>query len=57
MKVRETAIKYGAKKKKNLETKQIEIERIINELEKQLTDTCIEGKQKEKIYTIRRQKT
>ena len=51
MKVRETSIKYGAKKKKNLETKQIEIERIINQLEKQLADTCIEGKQKEKIYT------
>ena len=51
MKVRETSIKYGAKKKKNLETKQIEIERIINQLEKQLADTCIEGKLKEKIYT------
>ena len=51
MKVRETSIKYGAKKKKNLETKQIEIERTINQLEKQLADTCIEGKLKEKIYT------
>ena len=51
MKVRETSIKYGAKKKNNLETKQIGIERIINQLEKQLADTCIKGKQKEKICT------
>ena len=50
MKVRETSIKYGTKKKRNLETKQIEIERTINQLGNDLL-VYFDGKQKEKICT------
>ena len=51
MKVREASMKYGATKKRNLGSKQVEIEREINVLERQLADTLSDGKQKEKSWT------
>ena len=49
MKVGEASMKYGATKKRNLRPKQIEIERKIDVLQKQLAYTLSDGKQKEKI--------
>lgn len=47
MKVREASMKYVATKKRNLGSKQIEIERKINVLERQLANTLLDGRQKE----------
>ena len=44
-------MKYRATKKRNLGSKQIEVERKIKVLEGQLTDTLSDGKQKEKNWT------
>ena len=44
-------MKYRATKKRNLGSKQIEVERKIKVLEGQMTDTLSDGKQKEKNWT------
>ena len=49
MKVGEASMKYGATKKRNLGSKQIEVERKIKVLEGQLADILSDGKQKKKI--------
>ena len=51
MKVREASIKYGATKKRKLKTKQEEIEISITTLEKQLTNSDVDDKQKEQIWS------
>ena len=51
MKVREASMKYGATKKRNLGSKQIEVEKKIKVLEGQLADTLSDGEQKERNWT------
>ena len=50
MKVREASIKYGTTKKRRLGKKQEEIEISITTLEKQLTNSDVDDKQKKQIW-------